>query len=201
MNENEEIIKRDSFVFYRSFKEAINELNKSDKLTLYEAISDYALDSKKPNLKGCSKALFNLIKPQIDANIRRRENGFKGKEYGNKGGAPIGNKNAQKQPQNNPKTTPNVNDNDNVNENVSLIEKSEEERTYLKISKSYKNVMSMEFPLTLKQWEEIVSKYGYDLAIAKISEMENYQRLSERFKSAYVTLDQWCKLVNEKHGR
>jgi hypothetical protein len=112
---------KDSFIFYRSFKESLSELSDSDKLIVYEAISDYALDRIEPDLTGFPKALFSLIRPQLDANWKRFENGKKGAEYGKLGGAPIGNKNAKKnkafynRPQNNGKTTPNVNDNLNVN--------------------------------------------------------------------------------------
>ena len=111
---------KDSFVFYRSFKESLSELTDSDKLLMYEAISDYALDKTEPQLVGFPKALFSLIKPQLDANWKRFENGKKGAEYGCKGGAPKGNNNAlkakttPKQPQDKGKTTPNVNDNVNV---------------------------------------------------------------------------------------
>lgn len=115
---------KDSFVFYRSFKESLSELADNEKLILYEAISDYALDKILPNLSGFPKALFSLIKPQLDANWARFENGKKGGEHGKKGGAPKGNNNANKskttpkQPLINPKTTPNDNVNDNDNDNV-----------------------------------------------------------------------------------
>jgi hypothetical protein len=115
---------RDTFIFYRSFKESIKDLDDKDKLTMYEAISDYALDMEEPELSGFPKALFSLIKPQLDANWRRYQNGVKGGEHGHKGGAPKGNKNAKKgkettpnQPQDNGKTTPNKNTNKNTNLN------------------------------------------------------------------------------------
>ena len=38
MRENSQ---RDTFIFYRSFKESMNELSDADKLIMYEAISDY----------------------------------------------------------------------------------------------------------------------------------------------------------------
>lgn len=89
---------RDTFIFYRSFKESMSDLSDKDKLIMYEAISDYSLDLKEPKLTGFPKALFSLIRPILDANIQRWKNG-------RKGGAPIGNLNAKKQPRNDRKTT------------------------------------------------------------------------------------------------
>ena len=37
---------RDSFVFYRSYYEAIKDLNDEEQLTLYKAIFEYALNGK-----------------------------------------------------------------------------------------------------------------------------------------------------------
>lgn len=82
----EESNQRDTFIFYRSFKESMKDLSADDKLIMYEAISDYSLDLKEPELSGFPKALFSLIKPILDANIKRWRNGCKG-------GAPEGNKN------------------------------------------------------------------------------------------------------------
>ena len=101
---------RESFVFYRSFFEAIEEVEAEHQLPIYRGIAMYALDKKEPELTGFAKVLWRLIKPQIDANWLRYKNGCNG-------GAPIGNTNAKK---NNQKTTekqPNENVNDNVNDN------------------------------------------------------------------------------------
>ena len=118
---------RDSFIFYRSFQEAIDGCSKEDQLVIYKAIANYALDRIEPELSGVAKVVWVLIKPQLDANWKRFHNGCKGAEFGVKGGAPKGNKNAYKgkttpkQPQVNPlaveKSTPNNNVNDNVNNN------------------------------------------------------------------------------------
>lgn len=97
-------MERDSFIFYRSFYEAIRELADEEQIKVYKAISEYALDGNELELTGVSKAIFTLIKPQIDANTKRYENGKKG------GRKP-------KQNQNETKTKPNVNDNVNVNVN------------------------------------------------------------------------------------
>lgn len=116
----DEIKNPDSFIFYRSFLEAIEEADDKCQLQLYRAISLYALNREEPQLKGMVKAVWMVIKPQIDANFRRYVNGCKGAPHGKKGGAPKGNSNARKQPQNNPKTTPNYNPNENYNENVNV---------------------------------------------------------------------------------
>jgi len=110
---------KESFVFYRSFYEAIKDLKIKDKLQVYEAICELSLNQKELKLTGMPATIFKLIKPQILANYERYENG-------KKGGAPIGNQNARKTTKNNQwsfsKTTKkqpneNVNENDNVNVN------------------------------------------------------------------------------------
>jgi len=62
--------KRDSFIFYRSFYEAVKVLSKEDKADLFEAIAIYALDQKNFVLNPLPKAMFKLIKPQLDANYK-----------------------------------------------------------------------------------------------------------------------------------
>ena len=131
-------MERDSFIFYRSFWEALKQCPSDVRLRLYDAIADYALNFNKPEgLEGVAAIVFPLIEPQITANNKRYINGCRGGEYGKLGGAPKGNQNAAKatpnkpqnnpkeqpkQPRNNPKTTPNenVNVNENVNDNESI---------------------------------------------------------------------------------
>ena len=68
---------RDSFIFYRSFFEATKTLTTEQAADLYYAICSYALDRKELELAPVQKALFSLIKPQLDANHKRWENGCK----------------------------------------------------------------------------------------------------------------------------
>ena len=70
---------RDSFVFYRSFFESIKELEDTDQLSLFKAIIKYALDGEEPQLVGVQKAIFILMRPNLDANTKRWENGKKGR--------------------------------------------------------------------------------------------------------------------------
>ena len=118
------------FVFYKSFYEAVKQLqNAEDKCIIYQAICDYSFYDIEPTLEGITAIIWTLIKPQIDANIKKRNDG-------KKGGAPKGNSNAKKQPkttivdlENNhrlnekqPKEKENAKENDkdkeNANENV-----------------------------------------------------------------------------------
>lgn len=71
-------MKRESFVFYRSFYEAINELPEETQLEVYKAITSYALEGELTELAGLPKVIFTLIKPQLDANNKKYLDGKKG---------------------------------------------------------------------------------------------------------------------------
>lgn len=70
--------KREGFVFYRSFYEALKELPADAFKAILSALAEYALDGTEPELSGFEMAAFLLMKPQVDANNQRRENGAKG---------------------------------------------------------------------------------------------------------------------------
>ncbi|MFM7588249.1 MAG: DUF6291 domain-containing protein, partial [Bacteroidota bacterium] len=80
-------MKKDSFVYYRSFWDAIQTRPDNERLALYDAILLYAFDGKQSELQGVESSIFTLIKPQIDAKHRKWQNGFKGgRPNSNKGG-------------------------------------------------------------------------------------------------------------------
>lgn len=116
---------RDSMIFYRSFYEAIKDLPLENQGEIYNAVFSYGLDFKEPNLNGISKVVWTLIKPQVDANIRKYNNGTKEKKKQNRS------KTEAKQKQNRSKAEANVNDNvndndnqnDKENDNKSLVDK------------------------------------------------------------------------------
>ncbi len=103
---------RESFIFYKSFYEAIEELDDKKRLKMYDSICKLALKNEKiDDLNGICKQLFVLIEPQISANNKRYEDG-------KKGGRPANKKTSgffEKKP------------NENVNENVNEKEKKEKE--------------------------------------------------------------------------
>ena len=70
----------DGMIFYRSFADAIEELPADDYKELVQAVLKYGLDGEEPELTGVCRSFFALMRPQIDANNRRREAGRKGGE-------------------------------------------------------------------------------------------------------------------------
>lgn len=147
--------KKDSYIFYRSFYEAMEDLADSEQLDIYRAITIYALEGKEPDMTSYPKAIFRLIKPQLDANTKRYENGKKGAEFGKFGGRPK--KETPEKPLNNPTETPNKNKNDNLNENNNENLESKKEKTP---NPKGKNIDFENFILSIpEEWKPVVRKW------------------------------------------
>ncbi|WP_185117050.1 DUF6291 domain-containing protein [Chryseobacterium sp. T16E-39] len=72
-------MERDGFVFYRSFYEGIKDLPRDIQGDVLTAIMEYGLNGvTTDNLKPVARAIFTLIKPQIDANNQKFMNGKSG---------------------------------------------------------------------------------------------------------------------------
>lgn len=123
-------MERNSMIIYRSFYEAIKDLDADVKIQMYDTIFSYGLDFEDPpKLKGIAQVVWTLIKPQLDANLKK----FKA---GNKGGRPKKTTKKTSGLQNKkpvvseiknhtfknekPNVNDNVNDNVNVNDNTDI---------------------------------------------------------------------------------
>jgi len=72
------------FVFYRSWLEAIEELPDALMFELLKAITYYGLNQEEPaEMTQAARSYWKLIKPIIEANNRRYENGKKAKQKQN----------------------------------------------------------------------------------------------------------------------
>lgn len=174
---------RESFVFYRSFYEAFDGIPDDVFCDVMRALCQYALDGVEPELTGVSRMAWKLIKPQIDANNRRYENGKKGAEHGKKGGRPK--KNPIGVLEDNPigvnKITPNdnVNENENENDNVNdndngcgLLSKLSTD-DYNRLFNTYANVVELlDIADDSSQGKEIKNPYRYVVAIAENKQWE-----------------------------
>lgn len=77
-------MERESFIFYRSFYDAIKCMPSEVQAEIYPAICEYALFGRVPkSLSDVAKGMFTLIKPNIDVNTARFVNGSKGGRKGN----------------------------------------------------------------------------------------------------------------------
>jgi len=142
-------MERESFVFYRSFYEGIKELPRDIQGEVLTAIMEYGLNGvTTENQKPITKAMFALIKPQIDANNQRFDNG-------KRGGRPKADCNqteTETKPNHNqtetkPKpnhnqteTKPEPNVNDNVNDNdISFFKKKKQKSASVDFDEEGKN--------------------------------------------------------------
>lgn len=149
---------QNSMVFYRSFIDAIEQLPPEDQGIAYKAIVKYALDDEITPLKTpLQKMAWTLIKPQLDANKKKRKDGKKGASHGKKGGRPKKENNPSGVSNDNPipldDKTPNVeciiiNDNKNTNKELKINNENTKVRKII-----IDNAMAMSF--YKKQWSFI----------------------------------------------
>lgn len=190
---------RDSFIFYRSFYEAIKDLPRDIQGEIYTAIMEYSLYGKETdNLKPVARSIFTLIKPQIDVNNKRFDNGCKG-------GRPL-KKETKEKPSNNQKETKekpnknyNVNDNNNDNKESTNVDKKESppksdyERFNEWLKEHTPNVLKLQRQITEEEFLKLKKKYSYDQIVDILQSMENYKDAPKKYTSVYLTFLKWAK--------
>ena len=209
---------RDTFIFYRSFKESMSDLSDADKLIMYEAITDYSLDMKEPELTGFPKALFSLIRPFLDANTQRWKNGCKG-------GAPKGNKNnrfskstTEVQPEVNQSTTDvqankdkNVNKDKNkdINKESTIVSKKDElslsspSEEFIKfnqwLDKHCPFVLKVKTQMTEPEYQKLLAKYTKKEICDVLESLNNWKDFPKKRTNVYrSTLDELKKKFGER---
>ena len=69
----------EGFIFYPSFLEATKDLDNEHFGVVMRAITEYGINGTVPEVMDpITKIVFTLVRPQIDANAKRREDGTKG---------------------------------------------------------------------------------------------------------------------------
>ena len=71
-------VNRNSFVFYDSFYRAMSYLDEEEQIQYIHAICSYSLYDIRIEMSPKIEGMFELVKAQIDANIKKREDGKKG---------------------------------------------------------------------------------------------------------------------------
>ena len=150
--------KRDSFIFYRSFFEATKWLKIDEKAQLFDAICSYALDGEIKNLDGTAKGMFELVKPQLDANRKRFENGCVKKQKRSKKEAKKKQKGSKSK----------ANDNVNVNEECKL-------ELELELPIFINKNLFDSFVEMRNKIKKPLTEHAEELLIKKLTEFENKQ--------------------------
>lgn len=82
-------MERNSFVFYKEWKDAIRELPDDVRLEIYESVIEYATSGNLQGLKPMAAIAFNFIKQQIDRDTDKYMSIIeRNKSNGSKGGRP-----------------------------------------------------------------------------------------------------------------
>lgn len=69
---------REYFVFNRNYYEIVKALDEKQRLEMYDAICEFALNQNESKIDGLTNALFSLIKPDILKGLAKYKNGVKG---------------------------------------------------------------------------------------------------------------------------
>lgn len=151
---------KESFVFYRSFYEAIRKIKDYKlKSEIYDAICELGLNKNVVKLTDdVGQIIMDLIKPQIEANTERYENGKKGGKFGILGGRPK----KEKNPSGVINKTPNENDNVNVNDNVNDNESERESKERDSVLSSTPSLTPTLSELRSYCYENDMSGFDYD---------------------------------------
>ena len=189
-------MKRDSFIFYKSFYDSIKELDPKDQVQIYDAIFQYQFEGKEIELKGVCKSIFTLIIPQLEANNKRYINGLKG-------GAPKGNKNAtKKQPKNNQELTkkqPNENVNENVNENDNVNASS----IYDCLEQNFARTLSPLEYQEVAEWEDNeLTRYAIKVAVLRgVYKIKYISSILHDYKMNNITTVQQAQMAEEEFNK
>ena len=206
---------RESFVFYRSFYESAKHLPSEVQCEVYNAIMEYALNGNLPTeLSTIANSIFILIKPQIDKNNKRYENGKNGGRPVISGDKqkPNNNQTITKDKPNHNQTITNIEPNDNVNDNVNDIKKestnvdkketsvSSPSTDYLKFNEWMQRKApfcsnSKNFPSQITESEllKLKEKYSGQEIADIIEQIENRKDLRKRYTNLYRTVLNWAK--------
>lgn len=179
---------KESFVFYKSFYEALQDLKDKDRLKVYDAICEMALNGNENKLTGIAKTIFTLIKPQVLANSRRYENGKKGgrpkkettgfeneKTIGYEKEKTTGFENIET------KTKPNVNENENVNVNENVNDNANVNVEVMKITKCYEENIGMLTPATAEVLFAYLDDLTADMIVKAIKIANNNNKKSTNY--------------------
>ena len=197
-------MKRESFVFYSSWMNAINILPEEMRGDLLQAIVLYGLWGERPKkTTPVMQAILEMVKPQIDVNNLRYENGKKGAEYGCLGGRST----KRTVESSNPTRTPNVYDYVDEDEKEYEFKREAEASThapnedYIKFKEWIRQkapycANPQNFPssqITEAEFLKLKLVYTGQQIAEVIEQIENRKDLRKKYVNLYRTVLNWAK--------
>ncbi len=199
------VMKRNSFVFFASYYDAIKNLPEDEQGQFYKTLVEYIIVGKQPKkLSQTAKACFLLVKPFLDNSAKRYDANI---ENGKKGGRP---KKQEQKPKQNPtetQTKPNNNPSDNPNitqekpnpkpkQNLNRIEKNSN-RNINNIKEN--NNIKEKNTLDNKNVAVVVEKkdIAIDILLKKIVSLQ--QKYVEQ-KDMFIYLTKLFERINQETG-
>lgn len=205
-------MKRESFIFYSSWLEAINVLPEEMRGDLFAAIVLYGIEGKMPEQPTpLMQAMLAMVKPQIEANNIRYDNYRKSIENGRLGGRPVkkdaNNENPLDNPLENPLENHNVNGNVNDNEKENEFKREAEASThapnedYIKFKEWIRQkapycANPQNFPssqITEAEFLKLKLVYTGQQIAEVIEQIENRKDLRKKYVNLYRTVLNWAK--------
>lgn len=192
--------KKESFIFYKSFYDAIENIEDiTIKAEAYKAIINYALNGTGPKTNNTTiKIIVAMAKPQILATDKRY---YTSVENGKKGGRPKKQKHEENknlknnliENQNNPKKT--LNDNYNVNYNDNVNDNKRENIKEISLTQEQLNDFKKMFPnKTINDNQKINEKIDFDLLLKKVQE-SNFLSTNNNLNFEWI-LSNYDKIIN-----
>ena len=206
---------RDSCVFYASWLDAIEAMPDNVRGEALMAILVYALRGETTEKMGAmTKVIMAMVKPQIEANNKRYENGCKGGrpkvEKNQNETKPKPNQNQNETKKNQTVTyndNDNVNVNDNVNDNESVCDKSHNNApTHTLTHEGFEKFidfcrakaplsLAFEEPLSVEVFDWLVAKYGLYKVQCCASDLHNKEAYKKN-RNANNTYKRWIKNIS-----
>ena len=189
---------KDSGVIYKSFVDAVRELDSDIQLDAYNAYYAYMFDGEEyTGSNPVIKALLIMAKPYIDKANNRYEAAV---ENGKKGGAPKGNSNAKKQPENNQKTTRKQPENNQKTSKNNLTDTvtdtvTDTPKESIAAVKRHARHRFGEFKHVLlsdEEREKLIREYGEPSTRSAIRKVDEYcERTGKTYKNYNLVLRKW----------
>lgn len=177
----------------------------SDRLEVYEAICDYALDRIEPTFTTpMANILWVQLKATIDSQWTKFLNGTKGGcPKGTKKPTMNGNQNARKS-ENKTETKPNQNrdktnsivmyskvkDKDNI---MAATADKENNKFFVALREKFPTLAKFRSPLTEEEYGKLVADYGEQKVHEKMLALDNVVGAEKKYKSVNRTLRIWLK--------